>query len=133
MSASRKTVINTRFFMLSALFSFYLLVDDAFLLHKFLLPAYLGWSESVVILTIVVAATAYFALFLRAILRTRYVLLVLSLAFLASSVAIDELFREHFGNNRWWLYFLEDGLKWLGIVGWFVYHTDSAFKFIIDD
>ena len=134
------TLINTRpsetfwFLLSSAVLSAYLLLDDAFLIHENLAKRYLGLSERAVFSFLVIAVIFYAVSFRRIILRTDCGLLFLALIFLATGVAIDEFsFVEswlllHSGD---WEYFIEDGLKWLGITCWCSYYAHTSYRLLI--
>lgn len=113
-----------RFLLWSGLFAALLGFDDLFLLHEQVLPDYLSIAQPFVVGAYAIACLAYLLGFAGQIARTAYPVLVVALALLAASVALDQL------HDRWELYlpgsgFLEDALKLLGIGTWLSYalHT----------
>ncbi len=124
------------FLMCSALLSTYLMLDDAFLFHEFLLSRYFDISETVVFGILSTTVLAYLIVFTKVILKTQYISLVLAIAFLSLSVLIDTILGPlvwrlgHFGH---WKIFLEDGPKWLGIVSWCIYYVQTSFRFSVHE
>jgi hypothetical protein len=51
---------------------------------------------------------------------------------LGLSLCVDLLFENFLASVPDWEYFLEDGLKWLGIVCWCSYFTGSCLHLIQD-
>jgi len=94
-----------------------LALDDAFMLHEEVLPAYPGIPERVVYGVYVVMMAAYIALFRRRLRRTEYVVLLISLACYALSIIIDVLVDARF---------VEDAFKFAGIVFWVLYFARSV-------
>jgi len=120
-----------RFLLFSALLSLYLLFDDFFLFHDSLAPWCLGVDERVVYGILGVAVLIYFVAFWRVMLRTEYVLLLIALCLLASSVFVDvtfERWQRRFGD---WGFFFEDGAKWLGIACWCSYFVRTSFQYLV--
>lgn len=122
-----------RFFLSSALLSMYLLLDDLFLIHEWLVPHYVGISQEIVYLLLALAVLSYLVVFRKIILRTDYYFLLAALGMFAASLVID-VFLEVWLS--WWLddwvHFFEDGAKWLGIASWCSYYAQTAFYFIAD-
>lgn len=110
-----------RLFLFSAgILTTWLLLDDFFLFHEWLLPNYLGVPQAVVLAAYVGLFCLFLLRFVGLILRTGYLPLALALSFFAMSLAIDQLPREWFSALNF-LYLVEDGAKLLGIVGWLAY------------
>ena len=114
------------FLLFAGLLSAYLLLDDFFQFHEVLADRYLGLDEKVVYAALGLGAAAHLVAFRKVILRTRFGLLVLAFAFLATSVAIDEITEMLALRLGDWEYFFEDGAKWLGIACWCGYYLDTA-------
>lgn len=95
------------------------LLDDLFLFHEELLPTVLGVPQAV-FLVAYAGALALFLLHYRGlVLRTDYGLLVLTLAWFAVSLGVDQFPHTWFAWKP--LYLVEDGAKLLGIAGWLGY------------
>lgn len=120
------------FLLSSALLSMYLLFDDFFMFHEALASQYLGLDEEVVFAVLGVAVSIYLIAFGRVILRTNYVIFLLALGLLASSVVMDTILARwmlRLGKN--WVFFFEDGAKWLGIACWCSYYVHTSFKLVV--
>ncbi|MEZ5987791.1 MAG: hypothetical protein R3F30_01425 [Planctomycetota bacterium] len=109
-----------RFLVVSALLTAYLLVDDAFLLHEEVYPR-LGIPEKLVYGSYIGLVLLWLVRSRAVILATEFVLLVLSLACFATSVAIDAFEPPLPGFFLW-----EDGFKVCGILFWLAYFVRVA-------
>lgn len=103
-----------------------LMLDDAFQIHERIAPRYLDLSSKVLFILYGAITMAVLVTFRHLILRTDYILLGISLGFLAASVAFDTihdygLFSLLGVKSEGVKYLLEDGFKLLGIVGWCAY------------
>lgn len=110
-----------KFAMGFAALSLYLAMDDAFQIHENLAPTYLLIPEKGVYLGLCFTTAAFFWSVRWQILRAAVPLFVTSLGLLAGSVFLDILpdaWTKAMGD---WFYFVEDGLKWLGIAAWCTY------------
>ena len=122
-----------RFLLVSALLSMYLLFDDLFMFHETLAPHVLGLDQRVVIFFLGLAIFSYLIVFRSVILRTNYLILLLALGMLTSSVLIDAIPRLWMSGLGHWVYLLEDGTKWLGIACWCGYYSDTSLHFFDDN
>ena len=119
------------FLLCSALLSSYLLFDDFFRIHEALSRVYLGVSAKAVYAAIGVAVFTYLIAFRRLILQTRFIVLLLAIGFLSSSVVMDVI------HNPWlmplgdWQFFFEDGAKWLGIASWCSYYAHTSHSLLV--
>lgn len=104
------------FLLASALLSAVLGLDDLFMLHDSLAPAYLGVPEKVVVLGYGALALGYVVRFRRLVWRTEYFPLLVAGGFFALSVGVDALDVD---DTRFLL--VEDGAKLAGIAGWCSY------------
>lgn len=106
------------------LLSAMLLVDDLFMVHEELAGRYLGAAESVVLAAQALAVGVYLVVFRRRLARSAWLPLLLAFAFFGGSVGVDlvledlDAWRRAVGR---WHYLVEDGAKFLGIVGWAAY------------
>jgi hypothetical protein len=121
-----------RFFAAAACLTAYIVVDDVFMLHEMLLPAYLGMSERHAVGLVAGGSLLFVATSFRQIRATRYGLLVMAVALLTTAVLIDRYdhrFDEVFIAHGWdvaWRLVMEGAPKWLGIACWFAYFADAA-------
>jgi hypothetical protein len=119
------------FLLFSALLSAFLLLDDYFLIYQ-LASRYFGLHKIFFYTLLGIAVSAYLIAFRRVIVRTNFGALVLAIGFLTSSVAIDAIlvpWLRLYGN---WMYFFEDGTKWLGIVSWCSYYVRTSHQFLLN-
>lgn len=105
----------------AALLSTYLAIDDLFQFHELLAPTYLGVPEGAVYGVLGLAMASYLLVYRRLLLRPDGLLLLLALGFLAGSVVIDGVLERWMWRIGHWTYFVEDGMKWLGVVSWCSY------------
>ena len=107
------------FLGLMGLLTFVLMLDDQFLIHEEVFPNYLGISSWFLYGFYAISLLLIFSLYFRLVFQTNIILLLLPLAMFAASVV----------SNSITLYLLtivnpllfEDGTKFIGIVGWFIY------------
>ena len=105
-----------------------LTVDDLFLLHEDALPIYLHIPERLVLGSYVVLTLVFLLRFARLILRTDYLPLLFALGFFAVSAVVDVWF-----SRQSWAFWVEDGLKLLGIVSWLMYFTRICLQLLPAD
>lgn len=103
--------------MCSGLITLMLLVDDLFLLHEEVYRDYLLIPEKITLFAYGSIVLLYLAVFRKTILQTNFLLMGLAITFFALSIAVDLLT----GNDSQIGFLLEDGAKFLGIVGWSAY------------
>lgn len=115
------------FLFWSGLLCLLLTLDDTFLLHEEVFPVYFHVPEFVVYIGYVVMVAAYLGYFIRRILMTDYIFLLIAFVFLGLSAAADQLLP--FSNRET---FFEDGLKFMGIVFWLVYFALAATMILRD-
>ena len=105
------------FLLASGLFMAAMMVDDVYQVHEELAPYYLGVPDESVIVFYVLVAIAWLLVFWRTILGTDYLILLIAAGCSAVSVVVDAI-SDTPSNSR---YFLEDGFKLRGTVGWLGY------------
>jgi hypothetical protein len=115
------------FLICSALLTLGLLFDDFFLFHEYLAQHYLGISEKAVYVFEMGVTAAYLLIFRRVILQSEYAVLYLALVFFAISVVIDVRFTKWLGA---WIFLVEDGAKFLGLVSWCNYYARVSYQFL---
>jgi hypothetical protein len=118
-------------FLLSAgALSTLLLLDDLFLIHETVLPRLFPQAELAMYLFYALASVALVVRFRAIVLRTSYLVLLVALAFLGLSEAIDTVIGRFVteSDETFTAYriFIEDGGKFLGIVGWFGYFAGTC-------
>ena len=111
------------FFLLSGLITSFLLIDDLFMFHDFVMPVCLHIHEVFVYIFYAVLISTWLFVFRRTILGTNWSILLLALVFFAVSMLIDFIPGKLLGR---WLF--EDGSKFLGIVTWMYYFTQTCFQ-----
>lgn len=112
------------FFISSIAVTLILFLDDGFMLHESFFPS-IGIPEKAAYLSYLVALLVYLTVFVKRILETEYVLLLLALAFFALSMMIDVL--SGFGFTS---IILEDSTKFAGIVAWMFYYWRVSYATI---
>ena len=115
------------FLLTSGLFTVLLAVDDQFLFHDDLSSRYLGLREREVMAGYLVIAAVYVLVNRAVIRRSEWLILIASLAFFAGSIGFDYLTQlalggeDSIGVGLDWSLLIEDGMKFIGIVGWSAY------------
>lgn len=79
------------FLLSSAALSAYLLFDDFFQFHEYLAPKHLGLDDKIVYMALGIMVLVYLVAFRRILLQTNYSILLLSVAFLFVSLAVDAI------------------------------------------
>jgi len=101
--------------------------DDELMLHERLLPHHFHISEKLIFLGYLLIVVSYAGYFFRQLLRTEYLLLILTFFFLGLSIAMDQIL-----PNSGLETFAEDSPKFVGIVLWVAYFARTAFVIIRD-
>jgi len=109
------------FYLYSALLTFILLFDDMVMIHDRLLQVYFHLSQNRMYLFYIIVCFVYLCLFYEILLSSHSLLFILSMTFLALSMAADCFIVGTELQN-----FFEDSLKFLGISFWFVFFLYSA-------
>jgi len=100
-----------------------LMLDDLFMFHESLAPNYLNISEKWVILAYGVYTMFCFYHFRRLILNNDFRFLIFAMAALGSSVVVDQISSRFYFPGE---YFVEDGLKFIGIAAWLSYFVEFS-------
>ena len=121
----KKSVYQTKrkFILGGALLSFILLLDDFLLLHELVSPRYLGLSENYLFLTYFLLLLSFNLYFLREIVAAQVLFIFFAFTFFALSVICDKILPQY---GR--IVIIEDGFKFLGIVGWFSFFAQACLK-----
>ncbi|MBO9575844.1 MAG: hypothetical protein J7494_08925 [Sphingobium sp.] len=121
-----------RFATASLFLTLWLVLDDSFMIHEGLIPNHLPFPEKGVLALVACAGLAYVVLF-RNLLASALFPLAFAFVPLALSLIIDDVgavwITDRIGD---WEFLLEDGLKWLGIVGW-LGHALLWFRRLLDE
>ena len=120
-----------RFLIFSGVFFGYFLFDELLLIHNFILPKIL-YIHQLPVLILYAAATLFFLLRFRKILRIYYLwVFVIAISFLGLSMIIDIL--SYLKVIRFsFRYLLDDGAKFLGIFNLFIYYFVYCKDLILD-
>jgi len=113
------------FLLSSGIITSILLLDDLFMIHEMVAPYYLKIPEHITYLIYGLLISTYLILSIKKILRTNYIFLMMAMFFLGASL-ITDIFEV---EGDWLL--LEDGLKFLGIVSWFIYFFELCLKLLL--
>jgi hypothetical protein len=114
-----------RFLFLSALLTILLLADDLFQMHRIFYLKYIHLTTDFVYGVYGLLVLGYLFLFKRQILETEFLLLLLALIFFVMAVIVDVFSILPRGNTA-----ASDGLKFFGIVSWFIYFTRTCWKIL---
>lgn len=106
------------FLLGTAIVTLWLLLDDTFEVHEFMAPFHLNIPQEYVYAIYVLLILAYVIYFIRSIVDTEYLLLLLASLFIGLSVGLDFL-ADYFGKEI--SPALEDGLKFFGVGLWLLY------------
>lgn len=119
------------FLLFSSFLSAYLMLDDLFQFHEDL-SGEIGLNQKVIYVLLFAAVFTYLISFRKILFQTNFLLLLTAFAFLSLSILTDTIIYKVFGNQLGdWLYLIEDGSKWIGIVFWSSYFFHTSFKFIM--
>lgn len=126
---ARRQFSHGGLFLLSGgLFTGFLALDDMFLIHENVLPAF-GVSQPVTYGAYGLLGLAYLAIGWRQIFANRFVLFGLAGGLLACSVMIDWLIHDESATRI----LLEDGAKLIGICAWTAFHALAAINLVLRD
>jgi hypothetical protein len=109
------------FFFTAGVFTLFLMVDDAFMLHEQVLPAGFGIRERYIKMAYLAAAGAFGVVFMKQLLGNSPILLIAAGMFFAGSFIFDNpavLSALGFFESGFVLYVIEDGSKFTGIMLW---------------
>ncbi len=107
----------------SGLFTLWLCFDDLYLLHERVLPGYLRLPEEVTFAAYGLAALAYIIRFRLLIFRSELAIPAIAFGCFALSILSDATDYPVYGH-----YLVEDGFKFLGIVGWFTFLARLSYQ-----
>mgnify|MGYP000332851566 CR=1 FL=1 len=113
------------FFLLAGLYTALLMLDDLFLLHEEIFPAFLPFGEKFIISGYGLLLISGLYYFREIIWSSKYHFLLLAVGFFAMSVGIDLVQDEVEVLVGKWRILFEDGFKFLGIVSWLAYFWEN--------
>ena len=116
------------FFTTAGLFTTFLLVDVLFLVHDYIFPRILHWSERPLQLGYALLLLGHLWYFRPLWQQTDFLLCFIAVAFLGLSLVVDT-FLSHIPARI----FFEDGFKLVGIVGWFHFWARTCWQKITYD
>ena len=122
-----------RFFLCAGIFTLFLMMDDAFMLHELVLPKGLGIRERYIKMTYLAAAGTFGVVFIRQLLGHGPVILAAAGLFFAGSFVFDSpAVLNAFGlfETSFVLYVIEDGFKFTGILLWLTWLFRAALQTI---
>lgn len=108
-----------------------LMFDDLFEFHESLAHHYLGIDQSVVIIIYIAATMSYLFYFRRAILESDYFFFITALFLFAVSVSVDQILEPWLEAMGSWMFLLEDGSKFIGIISWCAYFLQISFNYVV--
>jgi hypothetical protein len=109
-----------RFFLCAGIFTLFLMMDDAFMLHELVLPKGLGIRERYIKMAYLAAAGTFGIVFVRQLLGQSPMILAAGLFFAGSFVFDSPAVLNALGlfETSFVLYVIEDGFKFTGILLW---------------
>jgi len=126
-----------RFFLMGGVLTALLVTDDLFMVHEELIPEVLfpkkgglfHIKEGAVMIAYMVYELAFLWRCRYTILRrTDFALLAIGLGGLFGSILADKAGLKHLVSDKTTRVFIEDGLKFLGILGWTLYFAHTALQ-----
>lgn len=114
------------FSLAAGLLTGWLAIDDLFMMHEIVLPAF-GVPQGVVVGSIAVLALAYVVASWRIILTSDYWILLAGGIALVASIMIDQVYHSPLPA----LVYAEDGAKFFGIFCWGTYHIITVFYHVL--
>ena len=118
-----------RYLLFSGLATFLLLLDDLLLIHDYFGPVTLRIRQDYFYALYLIGGLGFLYFFRKTILKTEFILFVLSLLYFALSVSMD-FFDDRNALGHGNSYLIEDGFKFFGIVTWFIYFLRLCMKSI---
>lgn len=119
------------FLLYSFLLSAFLMFDDLFQFHEDL-SGLIGLNQKVIYVLLGTAVITYLIYFRKILLQTNIIPFLIGLTFLGLSILADTVVYKVFGSQLGdWLYFIEDGAKWIGVVFWCYYFLSTSYQLIM--
>lgn len=121
--STRADPSDALFFAAAGLFTGWLMLDDFFLVHEEVLPAF-GIPQPLTYAVYAMLAGLYLALSWKKIVTHKLALFVVALTGLGASVLLDVVLHSESITHI----LLEDGAKLMGITAWAAFHIDAAYR-----
>lgn len=109
---------------LGGLISVVLLLDDLFMLHDYICAKYFGINELPLFLLYGMLILFYLVRYIKIIIQTEFLYLILAISFFALSILVDRLPEYRLPMHH----LFEDGTKFIGIVSWVSYQFSVCFR-----
>lgn len=119
---------NFGFYLSLTILNLVLLFDDLFMIHERAFPYLTGLSERYLILSYALFLSSVLYIYRSLILRSSFILLILSFFFFGLSLFFDFYQSE----DVLYHYLYEDGFKFIGIIFWAFYHFELGYKLFIE-
>ena len=113
------------FLLMSGMVSLMLGIDDLFQVHEYVFPHFFSIPKNAVFLTYANIILIYILYYRKLILDTDYIVLALAFIFMGLA-AVSKIFPLPIAKDT----FLEDALKFFGIVSWFTYYFRTCNELI---
>ncbi|MFI0429017.1 hypothetical protein [Mariniflexile sp. HMF6888] len=116
------------FFMCSGIFTSILLIDDFFMFHDYIFYTFINSDivQLIVYIAYAIFLFWYILRFLKFILSTLYIFLVLAIGFFGLSVLTDLIFK-----SKGLQYFIEDSFKFIGLINWMLFFSITAYNALL--
>jgi hypothetical protein len=126
--SQKKPKRQTLFLLFGGLLTGLMLIDDVFMIHDVIFPNYLNIDQKVFYAFYGFSTVAFFYFFHKIVLKSDYILFILSFFLLVESVVFD--LALVLGFEIPYQYIFEDCSKFLGIIAWFAYFSRTSFMLI---
>ncbi len=115
------------FLFSSGILTIILLIDDLFMFHDYLFYSFKQFkiTQPITYSIYGILVIWYVYSFFKTIFSTRYIILGIAFFFLGMSIVTDL-----FIKNEGLTYFIEDGLKFIGITSWMLYFTTTSYQLL---
>lgn len=108
---------HSNYLLFAGLLTFFLCLDDLFMLHEGIFPWHLRIPQTVVYVIYLILFGSFFLYYFKHIVTGEYIILLIALLFLGASAVGDFVLPQ-----EGLCYFIEDTLKLFGIGTWFAYY-----------
>lgn len=118
------SVKEKQFYLISGLFTLFLLVDDFFMLHDYIFYSFKEFkiTEPITYMVYAFGTILYLVQFKKLIIQKDVTILCIAVVFLGASVGVDSFIES--SNIK---HFIEDALKFIGICLWSYFFALSSY------